>query len=77
MLKRTVREEIIFKNKSEEKLNEIILEIENFKTNLKISNSKESALVYLPNYKIIQRNDIPEDIKEGIKKKILMIEVIS
>ena len=82
LLKRTVREEITFKNKSEEKLNEIILEIENFKTNLKISNSKESALVYLPNYKIIQRNDIPEDIKEGIKKEdpddrsyILVIEL--
>ena len=41
LLKRTVREEITNKNKFEEELSEIILVIENFKTSLKIHNSKE------------------------------------
>ena len=82
LLKRDVREEITFKNKSEEELNEIILEIEDFKANLKISDNKRSELTYLPNYKILQRNDIPEYIKECTKKEdpedrcyILVIEL--
>ena len=66
LLKRTVRERITFQNKSEDGLNEIILEIENFKTNLKISSTIGNELTYLPNYKLIKREDIPQNIKESI-----------
>jgi len=81
ILKRDVIEKITFRNNCEIELKEVILEVENFKPNLKITDNTKVELTYLPNYKIIQRDDIPEDVKNGIKlegpekRYILVIEL--
>ena len=82
ILKRNGREKLTFKNSSKENLNEIILEIETFKTNLKIMDDDGNELIYLPNYKIANMKTIPDDILNGIYEKddekkihILVIEL--
>ena len=82
LLKRITREKITLKNSSEKELNEIILEVENFKTNLKVIDNNGNEVSYLPNYMIAKRDDIPEYIKNGINQKeevnrlyILVIEL--
>ena len=67
LLTRNVNEKIIFKNSSAKPLSEIILEIENFKTNLKIIGNDGNELIFLPNYKLRERADLPQSIDTSIK----------
>ncbi len=82
ILKRNATEKITFKNASERVLTEIILEVENFKANLKIIDNNGNELVYLPNYKIEEEGNIPKDIINAMNEKdpekkryILVIEL--
>ena len=50
-----ITEELTFQNTGNKELEEIILEIDGFRDNLKISDKGGINLVYLPKYEIIGR----------------------
>lgn len=72
-----VLEELVIENNSDKEISEIVVEIDEFKRDLKIVDNSNKSLIYLPKYKMIERNTLPGDIiKKVDKNKIFLLWII-
>ena len=65
-----ITEELTFQNTGNKELGEIILEIDGFRDNLKISDKNGINLVYLPKYEIIKRGKSKGELGPDIINKV-------
>ena len=65
-----ITEELILQNTGSRKIKEIILQIEGFRDNLRISNKNNINIVYLPKYEIIKRWESKSEISPDVINKI-------
>ena len=65
-----ITEELTFQNTGNKELGEIILEIDGFRDNLKISDKNGINLVYLPKYEIIKRGESKGELGPDIINKV-------
>lgn len=68
ILRRAVREKISFQNKSTEEIKEMAIEIEHFRSNLRVTDEDNKEIIYLTNEKLKDKNELPKDIKAGIEE---------
>lgn len=66
ILRRSAQEKISFKNKSIHEESEIAIEVEHFRSNLRITDEDNREIVYLTNEKLKDKNELPDDIKKNI-----------
>ena len=76
-----ITEELTFQNTGNKEIREIILEIDGFRDNLKISDKSGINLVYLPKYEIIKRGESkdklsPDMINKAWDNKIYLLWII-
>ena len=64
ILRRSAQEKISFKNKSIHEESEIDIEVEHFRSNLRITDEDNREIVYLTNEKLKDKNELPDDIKK-------------
>ena len=64
ILRRSAQEKISFKNKSIHEESEIAIEVEHFRSNLRITDEDNREIVYLTNEKLKDKNELPDDIKK-------------
>ena len=65
-----ITEELTFQNTGNKELEEIILEIDGFRDNLKISDKSGINLVYLPKYEIIKRGESKGELGSDMINKV-------
>ena len=66
ILRRSAQEKISFKNRSIHEESEIAIEVEHFRSNLRITDEDNREIVYLTNEKLKDKNELPDDIKKNI-----------
>lgn len=68
ILRRTVQEKISFQNTSEDEIKEIAIEIEHFRSNLRITDQDNKEIIYLTNEKLKDKKEL-SDMQEKDKNK--------
>ncbi len=69
ILRKSAQEKISFQNHSSSKVNEIAIEVENFRSNLSITDEDNKEIIYLTNEKLKDKDELPLDIKENLGEK--------
>lgn len=69
IIRRVILEKISFQNKSKGQIKEIAVEIEHFRSNLKITDEEGSKIIYLTNEILKTKKELPVDIRDCISNK--------
>ena len=70
-----ITEELTFQNTGNKEIGEIILEIDGFRDNLKISDKNNIHIVYLPKYEIIKRTESKGELSQDMINKVRENEI--